>query len=210
MSNNGGAVRPLSRRDEQAVATRDAIVAAARAAFSEKGYAATSLDDIVGRARLTKGALYHHFESKAVVLEAVYTQMERELVTAVARAAESAPGGAWRRILSALDAFLEASAEPAYVRIVLRDATSVLGTREARIIDHELGLGLVEALVEGLFEDARRPPLSPSATARVLLAAASEVAVAVAYAEDPARARAEGREVVIAMLEGLRARGSRR
>ncbi len=196
-----------SRREEHAGATRDAIVAAARATFAAKGYAATSLEDICGPARLTKGALYHHFANKAAVLEAVYTQMEEELVVAVQRAAEGADGGPWDRVVAGLDAFFEASAEPAYVRIVLRDAPAVLGMPAARAIDHALGLGLVEELVRGLFDGSPSPPLPVGATARVLLAAASDVAVSMAYAEDPSRAREEGRAVVIAMMEGIRAAG---
>jgi AcrR family transcriptional regulator len=201
---DNGAAPFASRRDENTSATRDAIVAAAQVAFAEKGFAATSLEDIVGPVRLTKGALYHHFASKAAVLEAVYTKMERELVTSVHRAAESATGGPWETIVASLDAFFEASAEPAYVSIVLRDAPFVLGTREARAIDHALGLELVESLVRALYPCDVAPPLPLGAAARVLLAAASEVAMSMAYADDPGAARAEGRAVVLALLAGLR------
>ena len=53
-----------ARRVEHVEDTRRAILAAARRAFAKKGYADTSLEDIVSPARLTKGALYHHFPSK--------------------------------------------------------------------------------------------------------------------------------------------------
>jgi len=194
----------ISRREEHARETHEALLAAARSIFAAKGYGATSLEDIVARTRLTKGAFYHHFDSKAALLEAVYTDMERELLAEVTRAATAATGEAWDRLVVALDAFLEASAAPAYVQIVLRDAPSVLGVREARAIDHALGLGLLEELVGQLYR-GRPPPVDLTAAARVLLAAASEVAVSTAYAEDPARARVEGRAVVLAMMKGLRA-----
>ncbi|MBC7170980.1 MAG: TetR/AcrR family transcriptional regulator, partial [Polyangiaceae bacterium] len=193
------------RRDANAEATRASILAAAREAFAQKGYAATSLEDIVGPSGFTKGALYHHFGSKQAVLEAVYTEMESELVDSVQAAALEAGDDPWERTLAALDAFFESSAEPAYVRVVLRDSPSVLGSRESRAIDHALGLELVESLIRAIWGDARHPSLTTNTTARIVLAAASEVAISMADSDDPERARAEGRAVVVAMLAGLRA-----
>jgi AcrR family transcriptional regulator len=199
MSSNG------PRRDQHADDTRRAILAAARQAFARDGYADTSLDAIVGPARLTKGALYHHFASKAAVLEAVYVEMEEELATEVKAAVLSCGGDAWARMTTAINAFFTASAEPAYVRIVLRDAPHVLGNQHGREIDHAIGLGLVIELVTALHEQGGLRPLPIVATARVLLAAASEVAMSMAHADDPEVARKEGAEVVLALLDGLRA-----
>jgi hypothetical protein len=47
------------------------------------------------------------------------------------------------------------------------------------------------------------PDLSLEATARMLLSAASEVVVSMAYSDDPERIRREGRKVVLAIFEGL-------
>ena len=199
MSGNG-----QSRRDQHAEDTRRAILAAARHAFARDGYADTPLDAIVGAARLTKGALYHHFESKAAVLEALYIEMEREFASQVKAAVMSCRGDAWDRMLTAVDAFLAASIEPAYVRIVLRDAPFVLGRLHGRELDHAIGLGLVIELVAALRDEGLVRPLPIAATARVLLAAASEVAISMAYAEDPAAMRSEGAAVLIALLEGIR------
>jgi AcrR family transcriptional regulator len=202
MSSNG---RDLARRDQHAEDTRRAILAAARQAFARAGYDNTALEDIVGPARLTKGALYHHFKSKAAVLEAVYIEMEQELAAQVTTAVMACTGGAWDRMVVAVDAFFEASAEPAYVGIVLRDAPHVLGTLHGREIDQAIGLGLVIQLLTEVASEGAMRPLPIVATARVLLAAASEVAVAMAYAADPAVARREGTEVVLALIDGLRA-----
>jgi AcrR family transcriptional regulator len=204
MSGNGPPVgRVPALRDQHADATRRAILAAARHAFARRGYTETSLDAIVEPAGLTKGALYHHFENKAAVLQAVYIEMEEELAVQVRDAVMAARGGAWERMLAAVDAFFTASAEPAYTRIVLRDAPHVLGARHGREIDHAIGLGLVADLVADLVQGGRRG-LPIAATARVLLAAASEVAIAMAYSDDPAAVRREGTAVLVALLEGLR------
>jgi AcrR family transcriptional regulator len=195
-------VRPL--RAQHADDTRRAILGAARHAFAQRGFADTPLDAIVQAAGLTKGALYHHFDSKAAVLEAVYVEMEQELAAEVQAAVLQRPGGPWDRMLAAVDAFFTASAEPAYTRIVLRDAPHVLGARHGRELDHAIGLGMVAELVSDLLRgSARRLPII--ATARIVLAAASEVAVAMAYADDPALVRREGTAVLVALLDGLRA-----
>jgi AcrR family transcriptional regulator len=201
---NGG-----SRRDQHAEDTRRAILRSSRDAFAHKGYAATSLDEICTAAQLTKGALYHHFKNKAALLEAVYVEMEEELTSGVraavdaAAAAEDADESAWGRIAVALDAFLEGSAEPAYVRIVLREAPSVLGTRHGRALDHAIGLGFVTELLGGMREQGMLPDIPIETASRVLLAAASEVAVSMAYSNDPETARREGTAVLLALFEGL-------
>jgi AcrR family transcriptional regulator len=202
MPSNG---RDLARRDQHADDTRRAILAAARQAFARDGYANTALESIVGPARLTKGALYHHFKNKAAVLEALYIEMEQELATAVTAAVVACPGGAWARMAAAVDAFFEASAEPAYVRIVLRDAPHVLGTLHGREIDQAIGLGLIIELLTELHREGLLRPVPLVTTARILLAAASEVAVGMAHADDPALVRREGTQVLLALLDGLRA-----
>lgn len=201
----GSASSSAARRVELAADTRRAILAAARQAFARKGYASTSLEDIVAPARLTKGALYHHFESKAAVLEALYVELGEELAARVARAVEAASDDAWQRLVAALEAFFAGSAEPDYARIVLRDAPPVLGGRHGREIDQAIGLALVCELVEGLQRASLMPPLPVLAVSRVLLAATGELAVAMAFSDDPDAARREGTEVVLAILAGLRA-----
>lgn len=203
MSSNG---RDLPRRDLHAEDTRRAILAAARQAFARDGYANTALEAIVGPAGLTKGALYHHFKNKAAVLEAVYIEMEQELATQVGTAVMAAEGGGWSRMYAALDAFFELSSEPAYVQIVLRDAPHVLGSGHGREIDQAIGLGLLIELLNELAREGVMRAVPVVATARILLAAASEVVVAMANAADPALTRREGAEVMIALLDGLRSR----
>lgn len=62
-------------RAGDSAATRQLIVDVAAREFGERGYAATSLNDIVAGAGMTKGALYWHFESKESVAIAVVNQM---------------------------------------------------------------------------------------------------------------------------------------
>ena len=72
---------------EQADATRTALSAAARQLFTERGYAATSTTEIVERAGVTRGALYHHFAAKDELFRAVFEQLEGEVTEHVAQQA---------------------------------------------------------------------------------------------------------------------------
>ena len=53
---------------EDALKTRTRILASALSLFSKKGYDHTTFTDIAARLKLTKGAVYWHFESKEKLL----------------------------------------------------------------------------------------------------------------------------------------------
>ena len=63
--------KKLGRREEKREATRQDILTAARALFLEKGYDATSVDDLVLAANVAKGTFYYHFNSKDELLHAL-------------------------------------------------------------------------------------------------------------------------------------------
>ena len=59
---------------ERREATVGALVDAARELFAQDGFAATSLDAVAARANVTKGAVYHHFDGKRQLFEAVFAR----------------------------------------------------------------------------------------------------------------------------------------
>jgi AcrR family transcriptional regulator len=58
-------------RQARSEATRRRIINAAVDVFSEMGYPASGLGDIIERADMTKGALYYHFDSKEALATAI-------------------------------------------------------------------------------------------------------------------------------------------
>ncbi len=63
------------RTKEEAERTRTRIMASALSLFARKGYDRTTFNDIAARLKLTKGAVYWHFESKEALLLALIDQM---------------------------------------------------------------------------------------------------------------------------------------
>lgn len=102
------AVRAAARASADA-AWRDAILAAAEAEFTERGYAAARILDIARRAGLSVGGLYRHFDSKealfASLMERADGAIGERLVAAAAGAPE--PGLRVRRLIETLLAFIE-------------------------------------------------------------------------------------------------------
>src|SRR3954453_4512834 len=103
----------------RSAATRDALVAAARALFAEHGYADVGTEEIVRAAGLTRGALYHHFADKVEVFAAAFEQVEAETNTriadAVAAAGTTDPVAAMRVGASA---FFDTCTDPQLARIM--------------------------------------------------------------------------------------------
>ena len=194
----------MSRQAERSDATRTKLVRAARALFARRGYADVGTEEIVRRAKVTRGALYHHFDDKRDLFRAVHEQIEGEVTDKIA--AELAASGnddPIEALRTAARTFLDACTEPEIARIALLDAPSVLGWEEWRRIDEKYGLGLtIAGLTMGM--DAgrlRRQPVRP--LAHLLLAAMGEAGMVIANADDPRAARAEVEPSLLALLEGL-------
>src|SRR5215203_679349 len=117
-------------------ATTGALIDAARELFAQDGFAATSLDAVVARAGVTKGALYHHFDSKRALFRAVYEreQSEQARVVAQAYARKRDP---WEAFEAGSRAFLDHTLDPGVQRIVLIDAPGALGWEGMRAGEHE-------------------------------------------------------------------------
>src|ERR671919_3154419 len=131
MSSTTEARRVPGRREAEARATRDALVQAALELFTERGYAGVGTEEIVARAKVTRGALYHHFRDKRDLFRAVHERVERELMERVAARMEGADGP-WELMMTGMRSFLDACDEPAVKQIALTDAPAVLGWAEWR------------------------------------------------------------------------------
>jgi AcrR family transcriptional regulator len=191
---------------ERSEATRAALMDTARKMFAERGYAAVGTEEIVRSAGVTRGALYHHFAGKAELFEAVYEDVERELVSAIADSAVATAADPLQALHAGTRAFLEACEDPAVQRIAMIDAPSVLGWERWREIGLRHGLGIVQAVLSeamdaGLID---RQPVGP--LSHLLLGAIDEGAMLIARAHDGGETREQVAASLDRFLDALAAR----
>jgi AcrR family transcriptional regulator len=195
----------VGRREEQSEATRAALLKVARKLFAERGYAAVGTEEIVRSAKVTRGALYHHFRDKKDLFRAVHEELEAEMVKKIAnRLAESEMSDQLELLHLGATAFLDQTTGP-LARVTLVDAPSVLGWAEWREIDEKHGMGLVMTALQGAMNDGalREQPVKP--LAHLLLAAIGEAGMLIANADDPKRERDRVEPPLLALVDGLRA-----
>jgi AcrR family transcriptional regulator len=193
----------VGRRETEARATREALIEAALELFTERGYAAVGTEEIVARAKVTRGALYHHFEDKRDLFRAVFQRVEGGLMERIGARMKAAsdPG---ELMLNGMRSFLDACEEPAVKQVALTDAPSVLGWQEWREIDNRHGLGLTRTALEGAVAAGVLRPIAVEPMAHLFVAALSEAAFVIAYADRPRKARAEVEQALLQLVEGLR------
>ncbi len=175
---------------ERSRRTRAALIRAGRDLFSERGFGATATEEIVARAGVTRGALYHQFADKRALFLAVFEAVERDLAERLAQAV-AGESDATRMLEIGCRAFLDACTEPEVRRIALIDAPSVVGWQTWREVDTRYGLGLLRGVLEraalqGVLDAERTDLLS-----HLLLGALSEAAMLVAHAGDDPQIREE-------------------
>jgi AcrR family transcriptional regulator len=188
---------------ERTEATREALIAAARRLFTERGYEDVGTEEIVRAAGVTRGALYHHFGGKANLLDAVYARIEAESTERVARVVlGSELHSPLDAMKAGIEAFLEECLKPELRQIALHDAPAVLGWERWREIGAANGLGLIEASLGAAIEAGEIRPLPVQQTAHLLMGALDEAAMVLARDERP-QARAEVTEVLVTLLEGF-------
>jgi AcrR family transcriptional regulator len=192
-----------SRRVDYTESTRQALVDSALELFTKRGYAGTSLEAIVRRARVTKGALYHHFTGKQALFEAVFDQVETVAMNRLSKVV-AGDGTAWERAIAGVQEFVRVCLEPAHQRIVIHEAPVVMGWERWREAEEQFSYGLVRSTVEALLDAGEIEPLPVEVTARILFGALSAGAEAIASSKDKKRAAADVTRTIVAVMEGMR------
>ena len=156
------------------------------------------------RARVTKGALYHHFESKQDLFLAVYERVEEDLLDAGTNAVP-ADADFWASLSLAGRAFLDVCARPDTRQIIL-DAPAVLGWAKARAAEERSALGQLQAGIEAGVEAGIIESSAPAVLAHLLFALFHEAGMTVAASDDAEATRDEVSVEMDRVLLGLRPR----
>ena len=200
-----------ARRADHAEDTRIAVLDAAEGLFARSGFAAATLDDVASHARVTKGAVYHHFDSKHALFRAVVDRLFQRLVDDLAKSGIDrhlkAAGDLWDAVCAAYQVRLDlVCTDEAFRRIVDQDAISVLGHDTlTEIAQSTANAALVPVLEEairmGLIE-----PMPADTVAKLMGSLVAAAGREIAAAEDSNRARLEVGQTLDTFFQGLRRR----
>jgi len=172
----------MRRTAADAEITRQELIAEARACFGRDGYAGTHPAEVAERCGVTRGAIYHHFGSKAGLFEAVLIELSEQLDAAVSAAAGKAPDTR-SALLAGSHACIKFMGRPEYRQIAVEDGPAVVGLQRWYEIDRSIGLGSMELALGLLESEGQLNVAASSGLARGLFGALTELGLAYSRSE---------------------------
>jgi AcrR family transcriptional regulator len=170
--------------------------------FGRKGYAQTSVDEIADAARVTKGAVYHHFAGKEALFRAVHAEAEAE-AQARALGAGDPEDPPIDQIVAIMNAYLDAALDEEIRRITLIDGPAMLGLEPDMPPDQQAAQAGVRSFIATSVARGQIADLDPDLLTQLLGGLALLGGLLIARASDPDRARAAVGRALDAMLRGL-------
>jgi AcrR family transcriptional regulator len=195
----------VNRQTTRSASTRAKLLRAARTLFAREGYAAVGTEQIVRRAGVTRGALYHQFPAKEDLFLAVYEQVEQELTMRVAQSLGDAESP-YEELRRGIAIFLKECQTDEVQRIALIDGPAVLGWERWREVADRYGLVLLEQAIAAAIEAGEIVDLPVGVLAHLLMGALDEGAMLLVREPD---ALAGVTETLERLIEGLRTRPKR-
>jgi AcrR family transcriptional regulator len=193
---------PSSLRAEQVAQTRAALVAAGRRLFGENGFRGTSVEDLAREARVTTGALYHHFPTKTALFEAVFVHAHMEIMSASTEAAKGAKDGLDELALG-FDAFLDGVLQPDVQRILVLDGPAVLGLGRYTELDEQYAYAVIVGSLKAAAKAGTIQIDDPETATRLLLGALTRGAMLIANSPNPVKTRHAVAESMRALLNSF-------
>jgi AcrR family transcriptional regulator len=182
-----------SRRQENTEETRVAILAVARRHFARNGYSGTGIAKIAVDARVTTGAIYHHFAGKRALFQAVAEQLEVDILKMTSAVEEKDP---WLRIQAGFEKLIDLCASPDVQRITFIEAPQVFGPDAWRAIELRYAYGGLRQAMTALVAAKVVRPYPVDYVARTLLALLHESSAEVARSKSDPSVRKQVSELV--------------
>jgi AcrR family transcriptional regulator len=198
----------VARAQRAREARRSAVLAAARRIFADKGYHATSIDDIIAAADIARGTFYLYFESKRAIFDELLDQLFTTLASTVKRI-EVGPTALppVEQMDATVDRVLDTLLENREMaRILLREAVGIDGEFDQKLAQF---YGRIEALLVSAVQTGQEMglvrPCEATVVARCVLGSVKEVVHWAFVDVDPTTLDLHrlGREVIAFTLKGL-------
>lgn len=189
-------------RSQHVEGTRRAVLDAARSLFGRKGYPQTSVDEIAAAARVTKGAVYHHFAGKEALFRAVHAEVEAE-AQARALGAGDPQAPPVDQIVAKVNAYLDAALDEEIRRITLVDGPALLGLEPDVPADQQAAQAGLRSFIVTAIARGQIADLDPGVLIDLIGGLALLGGLLIARASDPDVARAAVGQALDVMLRGL-------
>lgn len=193
----------VNKRVENGRKTTTNLKRIARRMFSKRGYGNTSMEEIVQKAGVTRGALYHHFSGK----KELFLRVFEDALDDVAKCVEKPPGKArntWEKLLAATYAYLIACVDPKLQQIILIDAPAILGWEVWRRVDEERSMHILKGLLTKLMDEGVIESMPLDALAHVISGAVNESVLWVAQSPNSQKALDEVWSTLRSLLNFMR------
>lgn len=187
-----------SRKEENFEATRAALMAVARKHFARDGYSKAEIGRIAADARVTTGAVYHHFNNKKDLFVAVAENLEAELLATAASVASDDP---WQRLKLGFEKLIDLCASSAVQRIIFVEAPQVVGPEAWRKIELRYAFGALRTILAVLQEAKIIKPYPIDLIARTMLALLHETSAELARARNDPGIRAQVSNLLAEVLD---------
>ncbi len=192
----------MAEKISRSEATQERIIAVARDIFAREGFAGASLAEIVKKASVTTGAIYHHYGDKRGLFKAVAESLEQEILDEVGKVPPKSDP--WEAFESGISATLEICARPDIQRIVFQEAPAAVGLAEWRETEVQYAFGVMRAAIGELSATGVINEPDADITTQIVLGAIIQAAHAVAIANDQKTALARAQVTVKRMIRALR------
>ncbi|HEU5472770.1 MAG TPA: TetR/AcrR family transcriptional regulator [Actinophytocola sp.] len=189
-------------RVERGKTTRERLITAGFELFGRHGYEATSVSTLLETTGLARGAFYHHFATKAELFDAVLDRVIGEIAEASADAARKFDDPV-ESLRAGCTTWLDHTVDPVIQRIVMLEATAVVGWDRCRQLDELHTLGRTKATLRRIARTGRLPEENVDMLAHMVLAAVGEAAMLIARAADKQAARRTGQAALDTLLNRL-------
>ncbi|MFE6068619.1 TetR/AcrR family transcriptional regulator [Streptomyces sp. NPDC056525] len=189
-------------RDKYAENTRRVLLDTGLRLFAERDFSAVSAEELVRTAGLTRGALYHHFNGKPGLFEAVFEELERQATERIGAAVADLTDPL-ERADRAVRTLLDVSTEPTYRHIVLQQGPIALGWARWRELDQRHLGGMLLGIVDAALAAGRVRSYPADLIAGAFYGALTELALTISESDDPEQARGQAASLVADLVGGL-------
>lgn len=170
---------------EQTLRTRRAILKRARCLFATKGYAATKTEEIISELGITRGALYHQFNDKLGVFQAVLDEVYEEITSHIDTKVMSL-NDPWEQLVIGCQAYLEITQNKELRRLAFIEAPAVLAPNTL-IPFEQYGFGLLYRAIQTVVKQGKLNTINAEGFAHLVSGSLNKLAAWVAESNDPKR-----------------------